>query len=111
MEKALRALAESLALTREQGRPGDLLQLLRATARVLAALNRHADAALVLGAGSRNDGVRSTLPPDDPQALAQTLAACRASLGEAAFDRAWQRGGMLTVEQAVEEALRLAGAG
>ena len=105
--QALPALAESLALTREQGRPGDLPQLLRAMARALVGLSRHAQATQLLGTAMRGDGPKGTLPPDSPQAAAQTVAACRAALDEATFDSAWQRGAMTSVESAVEQALRL----
>lgn len=38
---------------------------------------------------------------------ARTLTACRAALGDAAFEEAWAAGRALTLEQAVDEALRV----
>ena len=105
--QALSALTESLALTREQGRPGDLPQLLRVMAVALVGLGRHAQATQLLGTAMRGDGPKGTLPPDNPQAAAQAVAACRAALDAAAFDSAWQRGAMTSVERAVEQALSL----
>nr|MDQ6923461.1 hypothetical protein [Pseudomonadota bacterium] len=48
----------------------------------------------------------SPLPPKDRPVYDRRVAAARAALGDdAAFDRAWQEGRALTLEQAIELAL------
>jgi tetratricopeptide (TPR) repeat protein len=103
--EALALLAESLQLTQEQGRIGEMPQVLRAMGRALLGLGRPGEAASALAAGTRSGGPRSTLPPDDPAAVASAIAACRTALGDAAFDRAWQQGAVLSLERATEHAL------
>lgn len=107
--EALDLLAEAMRLTAEQGRLSELPQLLRTIARTLVGLGRHEDAARLFGAGARSvAGARSTLPPDDPAAVAAATDACRQAVGDTAFDRGWQQGSAWAPEHAVDEALGLA---
>jgi non-specific serine/threonine protein kinase len=108
---ALAYFAESLGLAREQGRSGEIPQLLRAIGRALVGLSRHGEAASLLAAGARDGGARSTLPPEDRAAVAAATARCRRTLGEDAFDRVWQRDAVLPLERAVEAGLAAARAG
>ena len=82
----------------------DVPQLLRAIARAMVGLGQHAPAATLFGAGSRTDGPRSTLPPEDAASAATATTACRAALGEALFDSHWQAGSVLPTERAIQQA-------
>ncbi len=106
--EALALLAESLELTREQGRSGEMPQLLRTIGRALVGLGRHVEAAGLLAAGARTGGPKSTLPPDDPAAVATATATCRQVLGDVAFDQTQQHAALLSFERGVEAGLAAA---
>jgi hypothetical protein len=80
------------------------LEMLAAVAGLLGAPQR---AARIWGVTERlRTEIGSPLQPKDRSRHDQHVAAVRAvSTDNAAFDRAWQEGGVLTVEQAIELAL------
>jgi predicted ATPase/DNA-binding winged helix-turn-helix (wHTH) protein len=106
-DQAQAELAESLALSQEQGRVGDLAPTLRMLVVALAA-RRIVRALVVLGAAaSRSDLPRPAMPPTDPAPFDEALARCRATLGDAGFDAAWREGSLLDIERATTMALAL----
>jgi hypothetical protein len=80
---------------------------LEGLAGVAAMRGRAAEAArwLAASAGAR-ERTGLALDPADGQDLERDLALTRTALGPAAFDAAWRAGKSLTLEQAIDEALR-----
>ena len=73
-------------------------------AAVVAALGGSLRAAGIWGAAERlREEIGAPLPPNERPRYDRRVAAARAALGDdAAFDRAWQEGRALTIEQAIE---------
>ena len=105
---AARALhEEGLAIDRELVDRWGTAFALEGLAAVVAALGISARAARLWGAAERlREEIGSPLPPNDRRRYVRRVAATRATLGDdAAFDRAWQEGRALTIEQAIALAL------
>jgi predicted ATPase/class 3 adenylate cyclase/Tfp pilus assembly protein PilF len=98
---------EALAIGRELGERLRIAFSLEGLAAVFDLLGRAPRAARIWGAAERlRTESGSPLPPKDRPVYDRRVAAARAALGDdAAFDRAWQEGGALTLEQAIEIAL------
>jgi predicted ATPase/class 3 adenylate cyclase len=98
---------EVLAIRRELGDMAGIASSLEDMATVVAALGSSLRAARIWGAAERlRAEVGSPLPPGDRPDYDRRLATARATLGDdAAFDRAWEAGRALTLEQAIELAL------
>ena len=104
--QALPLLTEALAMALEQGRKGDLPQLLRTMARGLVGRERHAEAASLFGASERGaDGARSTLPGDDPSAVDAARTRCRSALGDAGYELQARRLDRWPIDRVVDQAL------
>ena len=95
---------EGLALRRELGDRGRIASSLAGLATVIAAFGSSLRAARVWGAAERlREEVVTPLSPKDRPRYDRRVAAARAALGDdAAFDRAWEEGRTLTLEQAME---------
>lgn len=79
---------------------------LEALATCFAALGDQTRAARLWGAAAiKRERLQFMLWPVDRPAYERDIAACRAALGDAAFDEAWQAGQALTWDQAVAAAL------
>jgi non-specific serine/threonine protein kinase len=95
--------AESLVLA---GKPEDLVSALVRTARLAAAGRRASVATRVLGAAAAiAETVGYPLVPPLQARCQDVTANARADLGDANFEAAWGAGQLLSVEQAVAEAL------
>jgi hypothetical protein len=80
---------------------------LEGLAAVVAALGTSLRAARIWGAAARlRAEAGSPLPPKDRPAYDRRVAAARTREDSAAFDRAWQEGRALTLEQAMDLALK-----
>ena len=98
---------EALAIGRELGERLRIAFSLEGLAAVFDLLGRAPRAARIWGAAEQlRTESGSPLPPKDRPVYDRRVAAARAALGDdAAFDRAWQEGRALTLEQAIELAL------
>lgn len=105
LAQARHHLSASLSLNREQGRIGDAALQLRLLARIELKQDRPARAARLSGAASLHGGKERTLPPDDADANAATLAVVRQALGERHFESEWARGAAMSFDQAVTFAI------
>jgi hypothetical protein len=105
---AARALhQESLVMLRELGDPKAIANSLEGLAALVAALGSYVRAARIWGAAERlREEIGSPQPPNERPPYDRRVAAARVALGDdATFDRAWQEGRGLTLEQAIELAL------
>jgi predicted ATPase/class 3 adenylate cyclase len=95
---------ESLAIRRELGDRRGIAYSLKGLARVVTALGTPLRAARIWGAAERlREEIGSPLPPNERSLYDPPVAAARAALGDdATFDRAWQEGRALTLEQAMQ---------
>jgi predicted ATPase/class 3 adenylate cyclase/Tfp pilus assembly protein PilF len=98
---------ESLAIMRELGDRGGIADNMEGMAAVVAALGTFPRAARIWGAAERLRGeIGSPLSPNERRRYDRAVAAARAAFGDSAsFDRAWQEGCALALEQAIELAL------
>jgi non-specific serine/threonine protein kinase len=98
---------EGLVIRRDLGDRRGIAYSLEGLATVVAALGSSLRAARIWGAAERlREEIGSPLPPNERPHYGPRVAAARAALGDdAAFDRAWQQGRALTLEQAIELAL------
>ena len=98
---------ESLVMVRELGDPKGIALSLQTLAAAVAALGSHVRAARIWGAAERlREEIGSPVPSNDRPRYDQRVDEARVALGDgAAFDRAWQEGRALTLEQAIELAL------
>jgi tetratricopeptide (TPR) repeat protein len=104
---------QSLAIVQELGYRAGIAFALEGWASAAAALGRTACAARAWGAGERlRQELGSPRPPKGQLRFEREVTAARAALGDdAAFDRAWQEGRAMTLEQAVTLALEDSAAG
>jgi tetratricopeptide (TPR) repeat protein len=98
---------EALAIRHARGDQRGTASSLEGLAAVVAALGRSLKAARIWGAAERlRTEVGAPLSPNDRTDYERRVAEARAVLGDdAAFDRAWREGCVLTLEQAMELAL------
>ncbi|MCA1598406.1 MAG: tetratricopeptide repeat protein, partial [Chloroflexi bacterium] len=98
---------EALKLAREMESTTAIVDCLEAIAAVIADEDRHEQAARLLGAAQeardQNGYVR---PPWDSSRCAADAARLRKGLSVKAFDRAFESGARLSLQQAADEALR-----
>jgi predicted ATPase/class 3 adenylate cyclase/Tfp pilus assembly protein PilF len=98
---------EALVIGRELGERLRIAFSLEGLAAVVAALGSSLRAARIWGAAERlRAEAGSPLPPKDRPAYDRRVATARTREDNAAFDRAWQEGRALTLEQAMELALK-----
>jgi tetratricopeptide (TPR) repeat protein len=105
---AARALyEESLAIRRELGDQFGILYSLEGLAAVVASLRESLRAARIWGATERSRAeIGTPLQPCERSGYDRYVVAARVASGDdAAFDRAWQEGRGLTLEQAIGLAL------
>ena len=100
-------LEEGLAIQRELGDRVGIACLLEGLAAVFASLRDALRAACIWGAAERlRAEIETPLPPAERPDYDRCVGAARAVAGDdAAFDRAWQEGSLLTLGQAIELAL------
>ncbi len=99
--------AEGLAIRRELGDKRGIAYSLEGFAGLTIAQGQPEQAARLLGAADTlREAIGVPLPPADRAEYERTIAAARSRLGEAAFAAAWAEGRVMTLEQAVGEALR-----
>ena len=98
---------EALGIQRELGNRPAIAPSLAGLAAVVVALGGPLRGARIWGTAERlREEIGSPLAPSELPRYDRQVAAARAVLGDdAAFDRAWQKGRALTLEQAVELAL------
>ena len=101
-------LTEGLAIRRELANRLGLAECLEAFAALAFGLGRPGRGARLCGQAARlRDEIGSPLPPYERLGHNRRVASARASFGnDAAFDRAWQEGRAMTLEQAVDYALQ-----
>jgi hypothetical protein len=93
---------ESLTILRELGNRGRIAYTLKELGSVVAALGSPLRAARIWAAAERLREEIGSLPPSGRPRGDPSVDAARAAVGEdAAFDRAWQEGRTLTLEQAI----------
>ena len=98
---------EGLAIRRQLG-DKEGIATLEGYAALVAARSNSLHAARTWGAAERlRDEIGSSLPPNARPIYDRRVTTARAALrDDAAFDRAWQEGRVLTLEQAIELALQ-----
>jgi predicted ATPase/class 3 adenylate cyclase len=98
---------ESLSIWAELGQNAAITEALEGLSGATAALGDSLRAAHLWGAGERlREEIGSPLPPQEQRDHDRDVAAARAALEDnAAFDRAWQEGRALTLDQAIALAL------
>ncbi|HUP09201.1 MAG TPA: tetratricopeptide repeat protein [Caldimonas sp.] len=97
---------DALCIRRDLGDKMGIAELLEKQAAVMGAIGNALQAARVGGAAERlREEIGSPLTTEERLRHERHMAAARASLDDAAFDRAWNEGRALTVEQAIEVAL------
>jgi len=106
-QKARASYSESLTLFREIGNRVYIAALLKAFAG-LAALTGKTEQAIVLwgAAEALREKIGSLLTPHERAAYDHEVADARRTLDEAAFSASWARGHCMTLEQAIEYALK-----
>ncbi|HEY1437015.1 MAG TPA: tetratricopeptide repeat protein [Casimicrobiaceae bacterium] len=96
---------ESLVIRRELGDRWGIAYSLEGLAALAAALGSYVGAARSWGVAERlREEIGAPVPPYERLRYDQTVAAARAG-DDAAFERAWQEGRALTLEQAIDLAL------
>jgi len=99
---------ESLAIERALGDRWGIAESMDGLAGVALALERPARAACIWGATQRlREEIGAPLPPMELAAHDRQVAIARDALADdVAFERAWQQGRAMTLEQAIDEAMR-----
>ncbi len=100
-------LRESLTLFREMGNRPGIMRCLDGLADVARRRELPERAARIFGAAENlRESVGAAPPLAERLELDQNVSALRAHLGDAAFASAWTAGRAMTLEQAIEYALR-----
>jgi len=106
LAQAAELLSESLALYREQGHQRGISGVLLMLGEVAGDAGEPARAARLWGTAQLlREMTGLELPPAGQADYDRNVAAAKAQLDEVAFDRAWEEGRAMTVEEAVEYAL------
>ena len=107
LDSAKALLEESLVIRRNLRHRKGIAESLEQLAIVTLAAGNPQRAARMLGAAERvREEIAAPMPPGDRPEHERHIAAARAALNDdAAFDRAWQQGRAMTVEQAVDQAV------
>jgi len=101
-DSALSHLKASLLMTREQGRLGDVAQLLRLSARLETIRKNYAVAGRLFATAAKLAAEhKSLLPPDNPELALQALEVVRNALGETDFAHESAFGSAMTPDQAI----------
>ena len=104
--RAHELLCEAATLRAELGDRLGLIECLESLGRVAAAAGEDECAAQSLGAGEAlRATLRAPLSPAERETQAPVLTALRERLGDLLFEDAWARGGRLSLEQAVAQAV------
>jgi tetratricopeptide (TPR) repeat protein len=114
-EQALTLFTQALSLSKELDRKMRVIDCLAGFAAVAAARGKAEAAARLYGAaeaqyqGLLTEGktLDSLIDPVDRREFERYQAICRDRLEEAAFEAAWEAGRMLTLEQALAEAIAI----
>ena len=106
-QSARKLFEEGMVIRRARGDRQGIVSSLEGMAAVTAAFGSPPRAARIWGAAERlREEIGSPLPPNDRAHYDRRVAAARAALSNAAaFDRAWQEGRALMLEQAMDLAL------
>lgn len=106
-EKAAVLLEESLAVFRDLGQKSAVADLIDRLGGIAAAQGVPTQAARLLGAADAlRQAISSRLTSSVRADYERDVAAVRAALGNEAFAAAWADGRAMTLEQAIEHALR-----
>ncbi len=109
-ESAFVRLKESLQVRKEIGDRGGIAFCLERMAEVAIEKHQAEKAARIFGAAeSMRASLRSKIDPVDQPEYERNLASLRAELGEGKFNVAWEEGQKMTLEQAVDYALKEVG--
>ncbi len=114
-EQAVTFFTQALSLSRELDRKMRVIDCLAGFAAVAAARGKVEAAARLYGAAdshyrellSEGETIDALIAPVDRREFERYQGICRDRLGEAAFETAWAAGRMLTLEQAIAEALAI----
>ena len=100
-------IRDALSIRRELGDKMGIAELLEKQAAVIGAIGNTLHAAHIGGAAERlREEIGSPLTPDERIRHDRHMAAARAALGDdTAFNRAWQEGRAISLEQAIEISL------
>ena len=98
---------DALSIRRELGDKMGIAELLEKQAAVIGAIGNTLHAAHIGGAAERlREEIGSPLTPDERIRHDRHMAAARAAVGDdTAFNRAWQEGRAISLEQAIEISL------
>jgi predicted ATPase len=98
---------ESLTIRREIGHRSGIAESLEEFASLSAQESRTKQAAALWGAAAAlREQIGAPLPPSDRETYERDVAQARQVMGEEAFTAAWEEGRAMTIEKAVEYALR-----
>jgi DNA-binding CsgD family transcriptional regulator len=107
-QRAQAHFTESLALHRERGNRPGMLEALAGFGALLAAQGQPRRATVLFGAiTALRANLRAPMWPAERVEYDRFVAAARVQLDEATFAAAWATGQALSLEQAIEEALRV----
>lgn len=107
VERARALFTEALSLAGELVYKVAIAEYLEGLAGVAVADGRPARAARLLAAAEcLLTALHGRLEPPDQAEYERTIAAARAGLGDAAFGEAWAEGSVMTLEQAIEYAMK-----
>jgi non-specific serine/threonine protein kinase len=105
--RARARLTEALDIIRHIGAKWETTVCLEEMGKVAAAENQPERAARLWGAAEKlRGGIHSSLTPVVRAALEKAIASARMAMGEEAFAAAWATGREMTMEEAIEFALR-----
>lgn len=106
-ERAIRMHREILSLYRDLGNKSEAPWTLEALGLIAAALGESRRAARLWGAASAwREAVNAPLPPSIQSDYAESIARARTQLGERDYASAWSEGRALSMDEAIELALR-----
>ena len=107
-ERAIALDRESLALYRELGDKRGIAECLECFARVGAMATQAVRAAWLFGAAEAlREAIKAPMPLSDRAAYDLSVAAVRNLLGEEVFTSAWASGRKMSLEEAINEAMRI----
>ncbi len=111
VSRAIALFPESLALHREVGDRDGLVNCLAGVAELADQRGQLTQAARLFGAMEHLlASIHATLGPEDRRHSEDTIVAARTQLDETTYRGAWAAGQALSIDEAIEEALRMVSA-